>query len=70
MYWKIEPYNNGDADYCVMPAESEEDHRAALEYAQARIEDGWDQLKSGKKAVVTIELCDGDMPECDYDPDA
>ena len=70
MYWRVEPYNTHDADYCVMPADTEADHRAALEYAQARIEDGWDQLEPGQKATVTIELCEGDMPECAFDPDA
>jgi len=70
MYWKIEPYNTSNADCCVMPAETEEDHSAALEYAQARLKDGWDRLKPGQKATVTIELCDGKLPSIDYDPGA
>jgi len=70
MYWKIEPYHTRDADYCVMPAETEKDNRAALIYAQDRIEDLWDQLNQGQKATVIIELCEGDMPYCDSDDDA
>ena len=66
MYWKIEPYQTNDADCCVLPAETEEDHRAALEYAQARMEDIWDGLEVGEKKTITIQLCEGKMPETDY----
>ena len=69
-FWKIEPYNNHDADYCVMPANTETDHRSALEYAQARIEAGWDQIKEGQKTTVTIELCTGELPDNCFDPEA
>ena len=30
MYWKIEPHEDTDYDYCVMPADTEKDHKAAL----------------------------------------
>ena len=60
MYWKIEPHDNKDYDYCVMPARNEVDHRKALEYAQARLEKIWDELKPGNKGTVSIELCDGE----------
>lgn len=65
MYWEITPYHTNDADSCVMKAETEADHIAALEYAQARLEEAWDQIEEGVIATVTIELCKGDMPEID-----
>ena len=67
MYWQITPYHTNDADYCVMRAETESNNKAALEYAQARLESAWDQLQPGMQASVTIELCNGDMPELDDD---
>jgi len=65
MYWQITPYHNSDADCACFPAETEADHRAALEYAQERLEMAWDQLTLGMLASVTIELCNGEMPEND-----
>lgn len=67
MYWEIRPYHNNDADSCVLPAETQADHKAALEYAQARLEEAWDQLQPGMMASVTIERCQGDMPQIDDD---
>ena len=69
MYWIITPYHTRDADRCVMPAEDEADHQAALKYAQSRIEDGWDQIKPGRKATVTITLHEGNMPPVFFNPD-
>jgi hypothetical protein len=64
MYWKITPYHNRDADFCVMPGDTEEDHRAALEYAQDRLEVEWDEAKPGKEPTpVTIQLCRGNYRE-------
>lgn len=65
MYWRISPYHDlSEADECVMPADTEANHRSALEYAQKRLEAGWDATAHGKRTVtVTMELCDGDMPE-------
>ncbi len=60
MYWKITPYHNHDADYCVMPGNTENEHWAALDYAHERLESGWDQLKPGQLATITIECCDGE----------
>ena len=65
MYWKIEPYHSNDADFCIMPADTEEDRQGALQYAQDQIEAVWDQLKPGQKGTVTIELCEGEVPELD-----
>ena len=67
MYWKITPYHNADADECLLPGNDELDARAALRYAQARLEEGWDQLTAGEKATVTIEYCNGAMPSVDVD---
>ena len=67
MYWRISPYHDlSEADDCIMPAETEEHHRFALEYAKDRLEEGWDGTAHGKKSVtVTMELCDGEMPKED-----
>jgi len=67
MYWEIMPYHNNNADVCVMPANSEEDHRRALEYAMERLEMAWDGLNLGQTAMVTISLRFGDMPDIDHD---
>lgn len=61
-YWKIEPYHNTDADYYVMEADTEDDHREALKYAQERLESQWDQCVEGEgPRSVSIELCAGDF---------
>ena len=62
-YWMIEPYSNNDFDYCVMPADTEEQHRKALEYAIERLEAAWDSLEVGEKATVTLELKDDNNEE-------
>ena len=67
MYWEITPYENNDFDMCIMPGDTENDHRNALFYAQKRLESGWDQLKPGQSTIVTIKCCDGEMPELDSD---
>ena len=67
-YWEITPHESDEFDYCVMPAETETDHRAALEYAQARLEQLWDSTAwegSPKKVSVTIEIKKEPMPDFD-----
>jgi hypothetical protein len=66
VYWEITPHENNDYDSAIMPAETEADHRAALEYAKARLESLWDSLAcdDGLKAV-TIELKTGVVPDFD-----
>lgn len=51
MYWKIEPCYEEDADYAVLPADTEADHRTALEYAQGRLEYLWDEVGEGESAT-------------------
>lgn len=64
MYWRIEPYHTNEADYCVLPADTEKHHRTALnKYAIDRLEDLWDQTATGKLETLTIELCKGEMSE-------
>ena len=58
MYWKITPSASDDADFRVLPAENAENHDAALQYAQDRLEGAWDRLTPGRKATVTMELVD------------
>lgn len=67
MFWEVTPYHTKDADSCVLPAQTEDNHRAALEYAKDRLEELWDQLSPGESASVTIEFCSGDMPEVNDD---
>ena len=66
MHWKIAPFENKDANYCLLPADTETDHHYALEYAQDRLEQGWDELAFepfGTQCTVTIELCYGKIPD-------
>ena len=64
MYWKITPHKNAEFDSCVLPAENNADHLAALEYAKERIEDAMDCMEedSGPIAII-VELHEGDFPE-------
>lgn len=63
-YWQVTPTEDSASyDIAVFPAETEVDHRSALEYAQLRLEGAWDQAEPGSgQMVVTIEYCAGDMP--------
>jgi hypothetical protein len=62
-YWEISPHINSDYDYAVLPGDTEEDHRAALEYATEMLNTCFDALEEGDKATVTVKLCKGEMPE-------
>tara|TARA_Y100000310_G_scaffold63841_1_gene59267 strand:+ start:45 stop:242 length:198 start_codon:yes stop_codon:yes gene_type:complete len=63
MYWEIEPYHTNEADICQLPAETEEDHRKAIDYAQARLFELWDRLEEGQEATVKIRLVKGVIKE-------
>lgn len=63
MYWQIEPYHSDSADCCVLPANTEEEHRAALEYAKERLEEVWDEMEPGESRDITLKLRNGEMPE-------
>lgn len=64
-YWEITPYHNNDTDSCVLPAETEKDHRAALEYAQDRLEQLWDESANDidTEINVSMKLCDGNIED-------
>ena len=63
-YWTITPHENRDYDVAVLPAETEADHRAALDYAQRQMEDAWDSLSiDGGPRTVTLELHGGPIPD-------
>ena len=62
-HWEVEPYHNTDADMCIFPAETEKDHREALEYATKRLEELWDGLEIGQEGIVKIRLCKGEIKE-------
>lgn len=66
MYWIVEPTHSDDIDCYAIPAETEENHREALELAKQVMEDRWDALKPGESVTVTIKLEDGPMPETFY----
>ena len=68
MYWKITPYHNNDADFCIMPGNNNGEHREVLKYAYNRLEGIWDQAVAGNPAVsVTLELLSGPCPELDIE---
>jgi hypothetical protein len=57
-HWEISPYPDlREADYRVMPAETDADHHAALDYAKERLESLWD----GADLDETITVQDGDV---------
>ena len=68
MYWEITPHHTNDFDCAILPSRNEDDDRAALAYAQERLEALWDATAYGqKKITVTMELCEGEMPETEND---
>jgi hypothetical protein len=63
-YWEITPYHDRwNAESCVLPAETDEDHHAALDYAKERLEGLWDQAEHDKTYQVTITLRSGQIPD-------
>lgn len=67
-YWEIEPHKDKQYDVCILPANTNEDHQRAREYAHEVLDDIWDQLEEGQEKTVTLKLIDGDMPKL-YDID-
>lgn len=63
MYWEITPHKLHDYDSCVMLAETADDHRGALLYAQDVLEQLWDDADVGDLVTVTMKLCEGAIPE-------
>ena len=61
MYWKITPSHNSDADNHLLPGDTLIAHKAALEYAQKRLECAFYELQPGMQASITIELCIGGL---------
>jgi len=57
MHWEIEPYHNNEADICILPAKTDDDHHRALKYAQEILEGLWDGMEVGQEASVKIRLC-------------
>jgi hypothetical protein len=63
-YWEVAPHENTDYDSALFPAETEDNHRAALDYAKERLESLWDSAIAGGGAqTVSITLHKGDMPD-------
>lgn len=68
MHWKIEDDSengteNEPADYHILPANSEYQHRVALVSMMNSLEAMWDQIEIGEKKSLTIELCKDETPE-------
>lgn len=62
-HWKITPHEDSElGDYAVMPADTDEQHDAALSFMHDRIINAWDGAEVGKPVSVTIELCEGPCP--------
>lgn len=55
-YWEITPHECSDFDSMILPAETEEDHRAALAYAQARLEELWDKC-GHERGAQRVSIC-------------
>lgn len=54
--WIVTPHADTSFDDWVGPAETEQDHQDAIAYAQARLEELWDQMDVGDAPMsVTIE---------------
>lgn len=61
-YWEITPYHDRDeGDSFVCPAETDEDHHAALDYAKDRLESLWDSSDLDQTITVTMTLRSGTM---------
>ena len=68
MYWKITPHDNAEYDCATMPANTEEDHRAELNYAKDRLEKLWDNAESNHPESVVVELvCRNIIDDCPND---
>jgi hypothetical protein len=63
-HWEITPHHDeAEADSTIMPAETDADHHAALDYAKERLESLWDQADHDKTVTVTMTLRSAPMPE-------
>lgn len=63
-HWEITPYHDREeADLAVLPAETDADHHAALDYAKERLESLWDGTDLDKTITVTMTLRSGPMPD-------
>jgi len=69
-YWEITPHSDSDdADSCIMPADRDEDHNAALDYATDRLGELWDLADEDVTYTVTITLRSGPMPTHEPNPE-
>ncbi len=53
--WVVSPHASSEFDEWWGPAETEEDHQAALAYATERLEALWDGMDGEDSETVTIE---------------
>jgi hypothetical protein len=65
--WVVTPHESSDYDEWWGPAETDHDHDAALEYAQARLVDIWDQYDGQDPRVVGVTLEQREVDEDEFE---
>lgn len=53
--WIVTPHASSEFDYWIAPGETEEQDGEALDYAQSRMEEMWDQAEAGTEFAVKME---------------
>ena len=64
--WVVTPHESHDFDEWWGPCETDEDHDAAVEYAQDRLTDLWDQYDSKDPRPVTVTMEQRDVCREDF----
>lgn len=65
--WKVTPYHNNEADFCIIPIYKEEDNNTALEYAKNRLEQLWDESYDDKELEIRVKMELIEMPETEVE---
>lgn len=54
--WVVTPHHSEDADESWLAADTDDDHREALEYAQNLLGDLWDLYDPASKEPITVTM--------------
>lgn len=65
--WVVTPHESGDYDEWWGPCETDEDHDIAIEYAQDRLRDIWDQYDSQDPRVASVTIQQREVDEDEFD---
>ena len=65
--WVVTPHASEDYDEWWGSCETDEDHDEALAYAQARLEEAWDQYDSADPRVASVTLQQREVDEDDFE---